>query len=78
MHGTSNMKINKWNLLFGASLSLNAIVAQIKNCPFRVNTTVEFKTITTTNNNCNNKQVNKQSRKKVSTIESFSKYENQG
>ena len=34
--------------------SLNAIVAQLKNFQFRVNTTNELNTITTTNNNNNN------------------------
>jgi hypothetical protein len=37
---------------------MNAIVAQIKNCPISVNTTTELKTITTINNNNNKIKVN--------------------
>jgi len=32
-------------------LSLNVIVAQLKNCPFGVNTTIELTNIMTTSNN---------------------------
>jgi hypothetical protein len=34
-----------------AYCSLNALVAQLKNCPFQVNIAIELKTITTNNNN---------------------------
>jgi hypothetical protein len=48
--------------------SLNAIVTQLKNCPFCVNTTIELKTIKTTNNN---KQKNSS---KVNTYKAILKY----
>jgi hypothetical protein len=39
--------------------SLNATAAQLKNCPFRVNTIIELKTVTnTSSSNNNNKQQN--------------------
>lgn len=43
-----------------ACRSLNAIAAQLKNCQFSVNNTIELKTIKTTNNNNNNNKTQSQ------------------
>ena len=49
---------------------LNAVVAQLKNCPFEVNTTIKLKTITT---NDNNKQ---QNTVQVNILKGIPKYKN--
>ena len=53
--------------------SVNAIVSRLKNCPFLVNTTIGFKTITTTKTKNKNKQENAI---KVNILNAIPKYQN--